>query len=188
MLGTVADVAILSFFATKLIPAGEGGCVIARDPDVAERVRALRDCDQRAPLAGAFNLKLSDLHAALARTGFLNLRQEWHCRREAAQRYDRALGPAALRRDAHLCEHRAAPFRYLLWLENRAVELIVAAERQGISCRHPVWQPLHWSLGGVCPRADRLHASLVSVPCYPTLSPTEEGRVCSAISAMLSSS
>ncbi|GAA2868811.1 aminotransferase DegT [Actinoplanes cyaneus] len=42
VLGTVGDVGCFSFFATKNITTGEGGMVVARDPEVLARVRAMR--------------------------------------------------------------------------------------------------------------------------------------------------
>ncbi|MFI1252505.1 DegT/DnrJ/EryC1/StrS family aminotransferase [Streptomyces netropsis] len=42
VLGTVGDIGCYSFFATKNLAMGEGGMVVARDPDVRARIRRLR--------------------------------------------------------------------------------------------------------------------------------------------------
>lgn len=42
ILGTVGDIGCYSFFATKNLAMGEGGAVVARDPEVRARVRRLR--------------------------------------------------------------------------------------------------------------------------------------------------
>ncbi|MET9319585.1 DegT/DnrJ/EryC1/StrS aminotransferase family protein [Streptomyces sp. NPDC003038] len=42
VLGTVGDIGCYSFFATKNLATGEGGMVVARDPEVLERIRRLR--------------------------------------------------------------------------------------------------------------------------------------------------
>ncbi|MFD3675456.1 DegT/DnrJ/EryC1/StrS family aminotransferase [Streptomyces sp. NPDC058613] len=42
VLGTVGDIGCYSFFATKNLATGEGGMVVARDPGLLARIRALR--------------------------------------------------------------------------------------------------------------------------------------------------
>ncbi|MGI5531971.1 DegT/DnrJ/EryC1/StrS family aminotransferase [Streptomyces syringium] len=42
VLGTVGDIGCYSFFATKNLAVGEGGMVVARDPDIRARIRRLR--------------------------------------------------------------------------------------------------------------------------------------------------
>ena len=41
--GTFGDAAILSFFPTKPIPAGEGGMIIIKDPKIANKIRKIKD-------------------------------------------------------------------------------------------------------------------------------------------------
>lgn len=57
-----------SFYATKNVTTGEGGAVTTDDDDVAETVRLLRDQGQRAWYGygrPGFNMRMSELHAAL---------------------------------------------------------------------------------------------------------------------------
>src|SRR6266581_2727871 len=57
-----------SFYATKNITTGEGGMVTTNDPEIAERVRLLRNHGQEAcyyQIALGYNLRMTELQAAL---------------------------------------------------------------------------------------------------------------------------
>ncbi|NOY80002.1 MAG: DegT/DnrJ/EryC1/StrS aminotransferase family protein [Kiritimatiellaeota bacterium] len=185
VLGTRGQAAILSFYATKLVPAGEGGCVVTADPEIAARVRERRNCDRAGPLNGAFNFKMSDLHAALARPHLAALPAELARREAISCRLDSVCGHRAVRRHPGYGEYQACPFRYLIAVADGVPDFIAAAHRRGVICRRPVLRPLHRDGGGACPHADRLYDALVSVPCYPALTPDEEDRLCSVISEIL---
>ena len=45
--GSLGDVGCFSFQSSKVITAGEGGCVVTNDAGLDERVRTLRDCGRR---------------------------------------------------------------------------------------------------------------------------------------------
>jgi dTDP-4-amino-4,6-dideoxygalactose transaminase len=67
-IGAQGDLEVVSFHATKPLPAGEGGAVFAVDPELAEEVRRLSnfgfDDDRRAVSEFGINAKLSELGAA----------------------------------------------------------------------------------------------------------------------------
>ena len=67
--GSVGDLAVFSFYATKNLNAGEGGVVTTDDDKLADRLRLLRNHGMRAryqyELAG-HNYRLTDLAAAVA--------------------------------------------------------------------------------------------------------------------------
>lgn len=180
--GSKGRVAILSFYATKLIPAGEGGACLTRDRGLAATIRLLRTCDKQALHPQAFNFKMADMNAALARAKLQALADGLGGRERLAQRYDRAFGPHAFRRQS--AASQAVCFRYLLCAD-RADFLLEQAQAAGIQCRRPVWRPLHYDLGGACPRARRLQETLVSIPFYPNLSGEEVDRICAALPKML---
>lgn len=47
MVGTFGDAGTYSFQASKLMTSGEGGAIVATDPDVAARARSFGDCGRR---------------------------------------------------------------------------------------------------------------------------------------------
>ena len=87
--GRAGDAACFSFHPRKLVTCGEGGCVVTRDAALHERVARLSNhgMDLSAPAEARFaeagwNLRLSDLHAALA-TGQMERLDETIARRRA---------------------------------------------------------------------------------------------------------
>jgi dTDP-4-amino-4,6-dideoxygalactose transaminase len=112
MLGTIGDVGCFSFHAAKNLTCGEGGMVVARDPAVLARVRALRSHAFTAPPgaeAGAggaatrdipelgFNYRPTDLTSAIGRVQLARLEREIAARRALTADYRRRLdeaGPA----------------------------------------------------------------------------------------------
>jgi dTDP-4-amino-4,6-dideoxygalactose transaminase len=71
-LGGLSDIGVFSFHEKKLLPSGEGGCVVTSDQELHRRLFELRDHGERPPgcdtLAAAItgvNARLSNLQAAL---------------------------------------------------------------------------------------------------------------------------
>jgi len=68
--GGMADIATFSFYANKLVTTGEGGMVLVRTPEMAERARSLRNlCFQKKQRFFhdelGYNFRLTNLQAAL---------------------------------------------------------------------------------------------------------------------------
>ena len=181
--GTKGDVAILSFFATKLLPGGEGGACITRNSKIAETIRMLKDPDKRVANPRAFNFKMPDMNAALAREKLKTLKSAIKERSRIADIYDEAFGPASFRRkSAHA---QPVCFRYILDTVN-AKNFIKQAESKDIICSRPVWGPIHHTIGGHCPSAEKLEHNLVSAPIYPSLTSKEIDRICKILPPILS--
>ncbi len=90
--GTHGLAGTFSFFPTKNLPAlGDGGLVVTRDAEVAERIRLLRfhgSRDKQTFEAVGYNSRLDELQAAVLRV-FLRELSGWNgLRREAARRYE----------------------------------------------------------------------------------------------------
>lgn len=171
MIGTRGNISVFSFFATKLLQAGEGGACVTDDASLAKRMRLLRNCDEQLPDRHAFNFKMSDICAALARAKLVNLQQDLEERRKASDLLDTALLEWSYQRTT---EHsQAVCFRYLVSIPNRATAIVERTLARGIICRRPVFRPLHLSLGGSCPAAERLYRSVISIPCFPGQSQQE---------------
>jgi perosamine synthetase len=68
--GTLGDAGAFSFFGNKLITTGEGGMVLFKDPDAAERARRLRDHGMDPSrrywhLDAGFNYRMTNIQAAI---------------------------------------------------------------------------------------------------------------------------
>ena len=90
--GSVGDFAATSFYPTKNLGAlGDGGAVLTHDPELAQRIRELRDYGQsskyRHDVLG-YNSRLDELQAAILNKAFLPRLPQWiEARRNIARRY-----------------------------------------------------------------------------------------------------
>jgi perosamine synthetase len=109
--GSFGDLAVLGFYPNKQITTGEGGCVLVRNPDLADRLRSLRNQGRRAsrgrgvtqeserdPASNWFehaeigyNYRLSELAAGLGRAQLGRIDEILAMRRGAAERYQSLL-------------------------------------------------------------------------------------------------
>jgi dTDP-4-amino-4,6-dideoxygalactose transaminase len=182
--GAAGALAVCSFYATKLIAAGEGGAVAGPAALVA-RVRDARDYDQRATLAPRTNAKLTDIQAALARGQLERLDAFVARRRAIAARYrERLCGrPCALPPDRG---RRHVYHRFVVGLERDPDAVQHALAHHGVTARRPVFRPTHRALGlEGYPAAERLWATALSIPCYPALTDAEVEHVADALGEAL---
>jgi len=172
--GSFGVAAVFSFYATKVISAGEGGMVVSRNAALVDKIRDLRDYDERDDLnVIRFNCKLTDIQAALALSQLHKLPSFIDRRREIAGRYDRLLHntglPPPLRKD----DRDHIFFRYVVCVA--AVEAFIAEmENRGVSCRRPVFKPLnsYLNIPGY-DTAEWIWRHAVSIPLYPGLNEEE---------------
>lgn len=166
--GTMGDLTILSFYATKMITTGEGGMVLSRRADVLADVRDRRDYDARHDYRLRFNYKMSDLQAALGRSQLRKLDRFLHRRRVLTRHYYGALdgvAPAYTPPD-----DESGCYRYVIRVSD-VDGFITAMRENGVECKRPVFRPLHALMNGsVCPHAEQVFRCAVSLPLYPSLS------------------
>jgi dTDP-4-amino-4,6-dideoxygalactose transaminase len=98
-MGALGDLAAWSFYPTKNLGAlGDAGAVTAHDPDLAARVRLLRNYGSRAKYVNeevGVNSRLDELQASVLRVKLRHL-SDWNERRRLlARRYLDAIDPSA---------------------------------------------------------------------------------------------
>ena len=192
--GTLGDAAAFSFYPTKNLGAlGDGGAVATNRPEVAERLRLLRQYGWReryvSDVAGT-NSRLDELQAAILRVRLGHLEAENEARRRLAARYDAALAglpialPAARPADCpvyHLYVIRAAA--------RDALAEHLRARGIGTGVHYPVpvhRQPAYAHLGygpGSLPATEAAAAEVLSLPMYPDLTEGAVDTVAAAIRA-----
>jgi dTDP-4-amino-4,6-dideoxygalactose transaminase len=192
--GTVGRLTVCSFYATKLLCAGEGGMVLSNEGALLERVRMLREYDNAATLdSSSFNLKLTDLQAALGLSQ-LGRFSAFHERRSAlAATYRDVLSSKAA-----ICPN-APPgrthgyYRYVIRLPHLRndpdglIGLVSRLEQQGIHCRKPVFRPLHRYLDqSGFPHSDEADRTALSIPLYPGLTDDEVRQIQQSLAKVLS--
>jgi perosamine synthetase len=95
--GTFGDLAVLGFYPNKQITTGEGGAVLTRDSDYAQRVRALRNQGRTTKpdwldhAEVGYNYRLSEMACALGTVQLARIEEILAKRRLAAERYEAML-------------------------------------------------------------------------------------------------
>jgi dTDP-4-amino-4,6-dideoxygalactose transaminase len=191
--GTLGDVGCFSFYPTKnLGGVGDGGMLLARDPEVARKLRMLRAHGQGGQkyyheILGT-NSRLDEIQAAVLRVKLRHL-DEWNAlRREAARSYGQKLAGKglALPVEAPGCRH--VYHQYTVRCPHRAL-LIEHLRQQGVGCTvyYPLslhLQPLFAHLGGKrgdFPRSEEAQDQVLSLPMYPELTEEQIDQVAAAV-------
>jgi UDP-4-amino-4,6-dideoxy-N-acetyl-beta-L-altrosamine transaminase len=194
----LADAVTFSFHPVKHITTGEGGMVTTRRPEVAARVRLLRNHGIEKDLARlgqqpgpwyyeqqalGYNYRLSELHAALGRSQLSRLEAGMQRRESLAARYDAALGGTAFGLPPRPPVGKHGLHLYVLQTAHRAA-LFAHLQAAGIAPQvhyvpvhlHPFYRGLGWRMGDL-PKAEALYERIISLPLYPALTDTQQGYV-----------
>ena len=192
--GSLGDAAAWSFYPAKNLGAlGDAGAVTANDPDVADRVRVLRNYGSRTKYVNevrGVNSRLDELQAAVLRVK-LPLLHGWNQRRcRVAARYLDGLRGAGLRLPA------TAPGAEPVWhvfvvrsdARDRLQEHLTKNDVQTL-IHYPIpphRQAAYADLGytvGAFPIAERIHRECLSLPIGPHLTEAQAGDVIDAVSS-----
>ena len=183
--GSFGVLSVFSFYATKVICTGEGGMVAANDLQLLERIRDLRDYDEKDDCLLRYNYKLTDLQAALGLSQIRRLPVLIERRRAIARQYDVLLRECLL--PAPVCppDREHIYYRYVI-RSKQAAELLAAGEEAGIAYRRPVFKPLHHYLGTTgYPETEAAFIETVSLPIYPSLSDAEVETILQSLRSIL---
>jgi dTDP-4-amino-4,6-dideoxygalactose transaminase len=97
VLGSQANIAIISLYATKFLGAGEGGAILLNNARYASKLRKFRNYSDQAPHNQRGNDKMTDIEGALARNRLRYLPQEIQWRQNLAENYYANLLPLSKR-------------------------------------------------------------------------------------------
>ncbi len=181
-----------SFYPSKNLGAlGDGGMVLTNDPELAHRLKMLRNYGQTRRYYHAvtgFNSRLDELQAAILRVKLAHL-EGWNARRrELAGVYARALAGSAVELPA-VPSYGTHVYHQMVLRTERRDEMLTHLAGQGIQAliHYPV--PLHLqeafaALGyraGQFPVAERLAPRIFSPPIFPELTEDEVLRIARAV-------
>ena len=171
--GSLGVLSVFSFYATKVICTGEGGMVTANDARLLEKIRDLRDYDEKDDARLRYNYKLTDMQAAMGLVQLRKLPVLIGRRRAIAGRYYDVLQESRLSLPICPSGREHIYYRYVIRTE-RLDELLDAGREAGIAYRRPVFKPLHHYLGMTgYPETEAAFRESASLPIYPTLSDAE---------------
>ena len=171
-LGTFADAAIFSFYATKMMATGEGGMVTANSIELIERLKDLKTYDEKEADKVRYNYKMTDVQAALGEVQLARLDVFIDQRKSIAGQYVNALKSLNINPPKENSEH--IHYRFVVGLETDCSRLIQGFAREGIGCARPVFLPIHRHLKMTgYPVTDKVWKSALSLPIYPSLHSNE---------------
>ena len=190
--GSLGDVAAFSFYPAKNLGAyGDGGMLTTRDPEVAERVRMMRNYGQRQKyehVTNAWNRRLDTMQAAVLRVKLRHLDAWNEARQGHAARYGELLADSGLELPWTRPDVEAVHHLYVVRTDRRD-ELLAGLRERGIGAalHYPV--PIHLQeayrdrgIGeGAFPVTERAARRLLSLPLYPELLPEQVERVAAAV-------
>ncbi|MCB8967804.1 MAG: DegT/DnrJ/EryC1/StrS family aminotransferase [Ardenticatenaceae bacterium] len=194
IVGSFGDAAAFSFYPTKNLGAlGDGGAVVTRHDEVAERLLALRQYGWKQRYISettGYNSRLDELQAALLRVKLAYLDGMNAARRRLANQYAQALAALPLTLPAERPFARHVYHLYVIQTEQRdALRTHLQAQGIGTAIHYP--QPVHHQpaydhLGygaNSLPITENCAARILSLPMYPTMPEAHVAQVANAIKA-----
>jgi len=176
--GTFGTVSISSFYATKVIGAGEGGIIFTNDKTVENYLRDIREYDEKETLSPRVNAKMNDITATIALEQLRKLPDFTARRKKIVTQYRSVL------KDRILIPVRSSRFQSNLYRciishpEKTADELIQSGKEYGITLRKPVYKPIHlYFNGNNLKNTESAWKKQVSIPIFPNMTDFEINRV-----------
>ena len=195
--GSLGDAACISFYPTKNLGAyGDAGMVVTNSPELAERIRTLRNHGQAAKYLSSepgWNSRLDEIQAAILRVKLRHLSNWQRARQSHAAEYSRLLSqipgvmpPIAPESYEHVYH------QFTIRIEQRdALQNFLNERKIGSTVYYPYplhLQPLYASLGhkpGDYPHSERAAKEVLSLPMYPELRREQIARVVEAVAEFL---
>ncbi len=189
--GAISGIGALSFYPTKNLGAfGDGGAVLVNDPDVATRLRRLRNggqTDRYRHGGPGINSRLDELQAAVLRVKLGHLAAWSERRRAVAALYRESLaGVVELPEEQ---PYAGAVYHLFVIHHPRRDALAATLKERGIGTLVHYPFPLHLqpafaSLGYRCgqfPVAEKAAAEILSLPLYPEMTDAQALEVAAAV-------
>ncbi|MFB6079799.1 MAG: DegT/DnrJ/EryC1/StrS family aminotransferase [Haloferacaceae archaeon] len=187
--GSFGDVAAFSFYSTKNMTTGEGGMVVTDRDDVADAAARFvnhgRDGSGDRHVEVGHNLRMTSVAAAIGRVQLDRLPEFTAARREHAARLTDRLADAPVWTPWVPDDREHVFHQYTVRHEARdrlADALADAGVDTGVYYPTPVnRQPAYPDAGGDTPVADRVAASVLSLPVHPGLTDADVDAVADAV-------
>ncbi|MEH2406248.1 DegT/DnrJ/EryC1/StrS family aminotransferase [Nostoc sp.] len=205
--GSLGIAAAFSFYPSKNLGAfGDGGMLLTRDSDVAEKMRRLRNygaSQKYFHTEAGTNSRLDTLQAAVLHEKLPYLPQWNRDRLTIAQQYDQELAPLATAGIIPMENQSATGHVYHLYVikiddscpvERQLLQEKLTAVGIQTGIHYPIpchLQPAFTNLGyqpGDFPSSEKLSKQILSLPMYPGLSSSQVKEVVAAIANAVSTS
>lgn len=174
--GSYSDIACFSFFANKIVTTGEGGICVTDNPELATRMRLLRDHGMRPERRywheePGFNFRMTNLQAAIGCAQLERMDELLEMRRKVHAAYEAALAEVPGIEFPPNMSVRCEPvvwFSSILTPAADRPKLIEACRKENIDLRpffHSLSSmPAYRRFGSECPASSALAASGINLP------------------------
>ena len=193
--GSIGQLGCFSFYYSKNLGAyGESGAVVTSDPELARRLRLLRDHGSETRYHHAeygCNSRMDEIQAAVLRIKLRHL-DAWNAqRRQRAATYDRLLATANVGLPVTAAERSHIYYVYVIRCAERdALQQRLAEREIGTGVHFPIpihLQPATRGLGycdGDLPHTEQAAREVLSIPMYAELSPGQQEWVAACVTSM----
>jgi UDP-4-amino-4,6-dideoxy-N-acetyl-beta-L-altrosamine transaminase len=210
-----SDIAVFSFHPVKIITTGEGGMVLTKNPELAQKMALLRSHGiTRDPgqmthkpdgpwyyqqIALGFNYRMTDIQAALGVSQMTRLPAFVGHRQRLAARYDESFAGLSLVIPWQHPDTCSSRHLYVIRLANDRGQVarlhffeLLREVGIGVNLHYiPVYlQPHYRAMGfapGLCREAERYYEEAVSLPLYTGLTYEQQDEVVAAVIKALAS-
>ncbi len=190
--GSLGDLAAFSFYPTKNLGAlGDGGAVVTHNPDLAQRLRLLRQYGWQKRYVSqvpGHNSRLDEMQAAILRVKLRHLDARNKARRNLAQCYRQALADGPVVCPIEQADNQHVYHLFVIQTPQRDdLRRHLQAQGIGSGVHYPVpvhLQPAYKRLGyapGSLPVTEKLAHQVLSLPMYPQLGQKQVQTVAQAI-------
>ena len=195
--GSIGDLGCFSFYPGKNLGAyGEGGLVTTDLPEIARKIRMLRDWGAEKKyehVLKGFNYRMDGVQGAILRVKLRYLEAWTEARRRHAAAYNRLLSDSGLILPVETPGNRNVYHIYPVLTKQRTElmqSLDASGVQSGIHYPYPVHLlPAYSDLGyvrGDFPKSERIAAEELSLPMFPELTTAQIEAVSQAVAAFTS--
>jgi len=185
--GTIGDISIFSFYATKMMTTIQGGMICSENSEWKKKIQDLRYHDQYQSAASyldtriKFSYMMSDVNAAIGLVQLKRLESFINRRREIAEIYRYILNNKNIQNPRYIyTEKKHVYSRYIIKTPYSPEKIIIKLQKKGIDCARMYLHPLHkisilkpFNNNVEFPKTDEIVASTISIPIFPTLTDEE---------------
>lgn len=179
--GVFGDIAIFSFYASKVITTGYGGMLVSKNQEYVEKARDYREFDCRKKYKPRFNFQMSDFQAAIGKVQLKKLPLFLEKRKRIANEYYKIL-PKDKVWPPYDIENKEPNFYRFLIRSNKPRIIKDSLEKEGIKTIIPIetYELLHRYLNenpAYFPVSENISKTTLSLPIYPSLNSSNIARI-----------
>jgi dTDP-4-amino-4,6-dideoxygalactose transaminase len=182
------DVSICSFHATKLFHTIEGGCIIAKDTSVSDKIELLKrfghNGDDHIELG--INAKASEFQAAMGLCNLKYVDDIMDERKRMSELYDKYLGNKVKKpKVSSKIKYNNAYYPVVLKSEETTQDILVELEKSGIFPRRYFYPSLneipYIPTSNSCPASEDISKRIICLPLYIGLDNITIRKICEVV-------